>query len=110
MLGLTSVIIGLLGKILYRPIIYSTDLNDFGMADSLQSLFYVMGFSLLLCINQVIKAYLIIALVTLGSVIFECYQCWQTGIFDLSDVVFSLIGGLLATALFFILERNLTRT
>lgn len=106
LLGLVSVIFGLLGKIIYRPIIYSNDIYDLGIADSLPSLFYVIGFSFLLFINQVIKAYLIITIVTLGSISFEFYQFWRTDIFDLSDVIFSILGGLIATSIYFILKRK----
>jgi hypothetical protein len=106
LLGLASVIAGFLGKIFYRPFIYSNHIYDLGIADSLPSLFYVIGFSFLLFINQVVKAYLIITIVTIGSILYECFQFWRTDIFDLSDVFFSILGGIIATSIYLILKRK----
>ena len=107
LIGFSSVILGFLGKIIYRPFIYSNDIYDLGIADSLPSLFYVFGFSFLLFINQFIKVYLIITIVMIGSVLYEYYQFWRTDIFDLSDVIFSILGGVLAILIYSILKRKL---
>ena len=105
-IGFLSVILGFLGKIIYRPFIYSNNIADLGFANSLPSLFYVFGFSFLLFINQFVKAYIIIIIVTLASILFELYQFWRTDNFDLSDVVFSILGGVLAIFLYLILKKK----
>ena len=70
-IGLIFVCIGFMAKVFYREYIYSHHINDFGMADWLPSFFYVIGFSYLLMVSQVIAPLLITVIVTIASILFE---------------------------------------
>lgn len=94
--GLFFVIIGFISKISYRPFVYLNDFFDFGLANSLSSLLYVVGFSLLLLVNKQFSAFYTISIVVVGSILFECYQYIGTRKFDISDIVYSIVGGILA--------------
>ena len=94
--GLLFVSLGFISKAVYRPYAYSNDLFDLGSANSLPSLFYVAGFSLLLSINGQFKVVYIMIIVTTCSILYELYQHFEGRIFDKSDVIYSVIGGVLA--------------
>ena len=94
--GLTFVVGGFLFKIFYRPYSYSVDLSDLGFADSAPSFFYVAGFSLLLSAHRMFNTHLIIGFVTMGSILYEYYQCGDGKDLDTSDIVYSVLGGIIA--------------
>lgn len=71
LIGLVFVILGFLGKIIYRPFIYANNIPDLGIADSLPGFFYVIGFAFMLSIIQIKKTDIIIAIVTLASIVYE---------------------------------------
>jgi len=91
--GLVFVIIGLLAKSVYRNYINSHGIDDFGLAGSLPSFLYVIGFSQLLQISSFRYPALWIPVVTLGSVIFEFKQYYSSGTLDIRDIIYSLAGG-----------------
>lgn len=92
-LGLIIVAIGFLMKGFYRPLVKSGDFFDFGLANSSPSLFYVIGFSLLLSFNKHFKVIYLIVTVTMGSILYEYYQSLGNHNFDFSDTIYSIIGG-----------------
>jgi hypothetical protein len=106
LIGLVFVILGFLGKIIYRPFIYANNIHDLGIADSLPGFFYVIGFAFMLSIIQIKKTDIIIAIVTLASIVYEFYQFWQDKTFDFSDVIYSIHGGIVAMSIHFLLKRR----
>jgi len=90
------VILGFISKTYYWSFVYSNDFFDFELANSLPSLLYVAGFSLLLSINKQIKAFYKITMVIIGSIVYECYQYYGTQKFDIADIIYSMVGGILA--------------
>lgn len=90
--GILAVIIGFLAKTLYRPYVYERQLNDFGFADGAPSFFYVIAFSQLLLIKKFKYPWLVILIVTTGSVTYEFWQ-QRNGPLDLTDIAMSVLGG-----------------
>lgn len=91
-IGMTAVLLGFVLKAVYRPFAYQHELTDLGFADSAPSFFYVIGFSQLLLVKKYSKDWVIIALVTSGSVLYEIMQS-SHGRLDLSDILGSILGG-----------------
>lgn len=96
LIGLVFVIIGLLAKSYYRNYIISHGIDDFGLANSLPSFLYVIGFSQLLQISSFRFPALVVLIVSLGSVIYEFRQYFSSGTLDMGDIIASLIGGLVS--------------
>lgn len=96
LIGLGFILTGLLAKSFYRDYIGSHGIDDFGLANTLPSFFYVIGFSQLLMISSFRYPSLFILVVTLGSVIFEIKQYYGSGTLDTGDIIASLAGGLVS--------------
>ena len=105
-IGLLAVIIGFLGKAIYRDFINFNDINDFGIAGFLPSYFYVIGFALLLLIKPTKHSKMIVLVVTIASVLFELKQWNSTGIFDLKDILASIAGGITAILILKNVEKS----
>ena len=108
-LGIVNVIIGFIAKAFYRPYAYNSGFEDFGLADALPSFFYVIGLSLLLLLSDVKYPWLVIILVTLGSVGYEFMQSLTTGTIDSRDLVASFAGGLISLLIWKIIDSGFTR-
>ena len=93
-IGLLAVILGFLSKTIYRDYINLNKINDYGVAGSLPSYFYVVGFTLLLLI------------VTLGSLLFEIKQWNSTGKLDVKDILASVAGGLTVLLLLKLVKKR----
>ena len=107
LVGLIAVILGFLSKAFYRPFIYSHNISDFKLADSLPSFFYVVGFSSLLSVNPLgIKPKTIIIIVTLASIVFEGYQFSHKGFFDVPDTLYSIFGGTVSILIYRYFLKN----
>jgi hypothetical protein len=91
-IGVAAVLLGFIAKAVYRPYVYAHELTDYGIADSAPSFFYVIGFSQLLLVSKHTRGWVIILLVTSGSILFEVMQSGH-GHLDLSDIVASILGG-----------------
>lgn len=96
LIGLVFVIIGLVAKSYYRSYIISHGIDDFGLADSLPSFLFVIGFSQILQISSFRFPALFILVVSLGSVIYEFKQYYSSGTLDVNDIIASLAGGLIS--------------
>jgi len=96
LIGFLFILAGFLGKTVYRDYINLNRINDYGIAGSSPSYFYVAGFSLLLLIRPTRFPTLIIAIVTLASILFEIKQWISTQIFDVNDIIASIAGGITA--------------
>jgi hypothetical protein len=96
LIGFLFVIAGLLAKSIYRDFIISRGIDDFGLAGSLPSLLYVIGFSQLLMIRPVRYPALTILVVSTGSVIYEYKQYLGSHLLDINDIIASVLGGILS--------------
>ena len=85
------------GRNTYRPYIYETGINDFGIADSIGNLggIVVQVFiSLALLNSQKSKAFNVIAFLVAGYILYEILQPYlPRGVFDWKDIYGTLIGG-----------------
>jgi len=106
LIGIAFVIFGLLAKSYYRNYINSLGIDDFGLADSLPSFFYVTGFSQLLMIRPIKYPPLVILVVTAGSVIFEFKQYRSSGTLDVNDIIASVLGGAISLLILYFVEKK----
>jgi hypothetical protein len=108
-LGIINVVIGFIAKAFYRPYAYGAGFEDFGLADALPSFFYVIGLSLLLLLSDVKYPWLVIIMVSLGSVGYEYLQSLTAGTIDNGDLIASLAGGLISLLIWKIVDSGFTR-
>jgi glycopeptide antibiotics resistance protein len=94
--GLIAVILGFLGKTVYRDFIRLHNVSDFGVSGFLPSLFYVAGFSLLLLMRPTRFPVAVITIVTTASLLFELEQYLSAGNFDIADSIATISGGIIA--------------
>jgi len=94
LIGILFVVIGFIVKTYYRDYIISHSMDDFGLAGSLPSFFYVIGFSQMLQIRPIKYPALVMLVVTIGSIIYEFkQQMSNSGVLDIHDIVASIAGG-----------------
>jgi hypothetical protein len=106
LIGLVFVVIGFLSKSIYRDYINSNGIYDFGLAGSLPSFLYVIGFSQLLMIRPIKYPAFTILVVTLGSVIYEFKQFYKSGTLDTNDIVASVAGGVISFFILFLVAKK----
>jgi len=107
LIGIVVVVIGFLAKVFYRDYITSHGIDDFGLAGSLPSFLYVIGFSQLLQIRPIKYPSLVILVVTIGSIIYEFkQQSSNSGVLDINDIIASILGGVISYALLLIIEKR----
>lgn len=105
-IGLLAVILGFLSKTIYRDYINLNKINDYGVAGSLPSYFYVVGFTLLLLIKPNKYPKILVLIVTLGSLLFEIKQWNSTGKLDVKDILASVAGGLTVLLLLKLVKKR----
>ncbi len=101
---LFAFILGLLSKLVYRDFIYLNHLNDFGLADSLPNFFAALGISfatLSFSKNKFDKiSYSIFINSALSMIAYEFSQIFLIGVFDINDIIASIIGSIFAFGLY----------
>lgn len=109
MLFLLSLVLGLLSKLVYRKFIYLNKINDFGLADSLPSLIAVFGISFATLsfyqFKQAKISYSIFAMSSFSMIAYEFSQLFEFGVYDVNDIIASLIGGIFAFVVYRVLNR-----
>ena len=99
-----------IGRIAYRPYIYSHNINDFGLADAIGNLggIVVQIFFMLAIINPPPKkAWIYIIFLPFGYVVYEILQpILPRGVYDIKDVWASFIGGLIAALLYLLIQNH----
>ena len=106
LVGLLFVIIGFLAKTAYRDYIVSHGIDDFGLAGSLPSFLYVIGFSQILLIRPIKYPSLVIIIVTFGSIIYEFKQSNRSGILDINDIVASITGCMASMLILYLVVKK----
>ena len=93
-------IIGLLSKIIYRPFILNSQINDFifqGFAPNLFATLSLCLFASFLTKTGTIKTMIF---VTIGLLAYEIEQYWTSRTFDILDVVATIIGLVISILIF----------
>jgi hypothetical protein len=107
LIGILFVVIGFLVKVFYRDYINSHGIEDFGLAGSLPSFFYVIGFSQLLQIRPIKYPWLVIVVVTAGSIIYEFkQQSSNLAGLDANDIIASIAGGAISLLILYIIAKK----
>ena len=107
LIGILFVVIGFLVKVFYRDYINSHGVEDFGLAGSLPSFFYVIGFSQLLQIRPIKYPWLVIVVVTVGSIIYEFkQQSSNLAGLDTNDIIASIAGGAISLLILYIIAKK----
>ena len=108
LIGILFVVIGFLVKVFYRDYINSHGIEDFGLAGSLPSFFYVIGFSQLLQIRPIKYPWLVIVVVTVGSIIYEFkQQSSNLAGLDTNDIIASIAGGAISLLILYIIAKKI---
>ena len=101
------------GRNIYRPYIYETGINDFGIADSMGNLggIVVQVFASLAILNSHrTKAFNVIGFLVTGYVLYEIVQPYlPKGVFDWKDIYGTIIGGIVSALLVLLLRLVVPR-
>jgi uncharacterized membrane protein len=106
LIGIVFIVLGFLGKVFYRQYINSHGIDDFGIAGSLPSFMYVIGFSQLLQIRPIKYPSLVVLVVTAGSIIYEFKQSAGSGTLDINDIIYSILGGAVSLLILYLVGRK----
>jgi glycopeptide antibiotics resistance protein len=100
-----------IGRHVYRPFIYGNGIDDFGLADSIGNLggIIVQIFLGLVLMNSNLKqGGKLIGFFVIGYIVYEILQpVLPKGTFDWKDIYGTVIGGILAAIVFFLIQKNL---
>ena len=98
-----------IGRHVYRPIIYQNDINDFGLADSIGNMGGIIAqvFLGLALMNPNLKqGFRVIGFLIIGYIFYEIVQpILPKGTFDWKDVFGTILGGVLAGIVFFMIQK-----
>lgn len=101
------------GRNIYRPYIYETGIDDFGIADSIGNLAGIVVqvfISLALLNSQKSKAFNVIGFLVVGYILYEIVQPYlPRGVFDWKDIYGTLIGGFVSVVLVVLLRLTVRR-
>ena len=109
-----ALILGFLSKLVYRDFIYSNNLSDFGLADSLPNFFAVFGIafaSLTFSKNRKANISFLFFLNSASSMIaYEFTQIFFGGVFDVKDIIASIVGSIFAYGVFLFLSKTFSKS
>jgi len=106
LIGIVFIVLGFIGKVFYREYINSHGIDDFGIAGSLPSFMYVIGFSQLLQIRPIKYPWLVVLVVSAGSIIYEFKQSSGSATVDINDIIASVLGGAVSLFILYIVGRK----
>jgi hypothetical protein len=102
-------VLGLFSKLVYRKFIYLNNLSDFGLADSLPNFFTVFGISFAsLSFYQYKSAKISYSIFVMGAfsmIAYEFSQNFGSGVFDVNDIIASILGSIFAFGLYKMLTK-----
>jgi hypothetical protein len=89
-----------IGRNIYRPFIYSNNINDYGIADSIGNsggIIVQIFFMLAILNSPKRKVFRVIGFIVIGYILYEILQPYlPRGVFDLKDIYGTLIGGVIS--------------
>jgi len=110
--GVVAFFLTEVGRYVYRPFIYETGMDDFGIADSMGNLGGIavqIFLSLAILNSQKKKAFNVIGFLVVGYILYEIVQPYlPKGVFDWKDIYGTIIGGFVS-ALFLLLLRLIVK-
>lgn len=107
-LGVTEI-----GRYIYRPFIYESNINDYGIADTMGNLGGIITqlfFGLFIFNSTKIKGVRLITFFILGYILYEIAQLFlPKGVFDRKDIYGTIIGGSIGLFLFLLIQKVIKR-
>jgi len=98
-----------IGRKIYRPFIYSNNIDDYGIADSIGNSggIIVQIFFMLAILNSPRKkVFRVIGFVVIGYILYEILQPYlPRGVFDWKDIYGTLIGGVISLFVLFFIKK-----
>jgi hypothetical protein len=98
-----------IGRKIYRPFIYSNNIDDYGIADSIGNSggIIVQIFFMLAILNSPgKKVFRVIGFIVIGYILYEILQPYlPRGVFDWKDIYGTLIGGIISLFVLIILKK-----
>ena len=89
-----------IGRNIYRPFIYSNNINDYGIADSIGNsggIIVQIFFMLAILNSPKKKVFHVIGFIVIGYILYEILQPYlPRGVFDWKDIYGTLIGGVIS--------------
>ena len=96
------------GRFVYRPYIYESGINDWGIADSMGNLGGIIVqifFSLAILNSQRKKAFNVIGFLVAGYILYEALQPYlPKGVFDWKDIYGTVLGGFVSVVFLLLLR------
>ena len=98
-----------MGRNIYRPFIYSNNIDDYGIADSIGNSggIIVQIFFMLAILNSPRKkVFRVIGFIVIGYILYEILQPYlPRGVFDWKDIYGTLIGGVISLFILFLIKK-----
>ena len=89
-----------IGRKIYRPFIYSNNIDDYGIADSIGNsggIIVQIFFMLAVLNSQGKKIFRVIGFIVIGYILYEILQPYlPRGVFDWKDIYGTIIGGIIS--------------
>lgn len=99
------------GRYIYRPFIYSNNIDDYGLADSIGNLggIVVQIFFMLTFFNSPKKkGFRIILFMVFGYILYEAVQPYlPKGVFDWKDIYATIIGGFISYLILMVIHATI---
>jgi len=98
-----------MGRNIYRPYIYTNNIDDYGVADSIGNSggIIVQIFFMLAILNSPRKkVFRVIGFIVIGYILYEILQPYlPRGVFDWKDIYGTLIGGVISLFILFFVKK-----
>ena len=98
-----------IGRNIYRPYIYSNNIDDYGIADSIGNSggIIVQIFFMLAILNSPRKkVFRVIGFIVIGYILYEILQPYlPRGVFDWKDIYGTIIGGVISLFILFFIKK-----
>lgn len=98
-----------IGRNIYRPYIYSNNIDDYGIADSIGNslgIIVQIFFTLAILNSPRKKVFRVIGFIVIGYILYEILQPYlPRGVFDWKDIYGTLIGGIISLFILFFIKK-----
>lgn len=98
-----------IGRNIYRPFIYTNNIDDYGIADSIGNSggIIVQIFFMMAILNSPRKkVFRVIGFIVIGYILYEILQPYlPRGVFDWKDIYGTLIGGVISLFVLFFIKK-----
>jgi hypothetical protein len=98
-----------IGRNIYRPYIYTNNIDDYGIADSIGNsggIIVQIFFTLAILNSPKKKVFRVIGFIVIGYILYEVLQPYlPRGVFDWKDIYGTIIGGLISIFILFFIKK-----